>query len=71
MEDTKRLDLATAKLGQSAGISGTQLKGAFDAIESKTLESSLAMTDFAKSLAGLPYDSKFAVDSVGLLAMKP
>lgn len=65
VEDTKRLDLATAKLGQSAGISGTQLKASFDAIESKTLESSLAMTDFAKSLGRVTYDSKFAVDSVG------
>lgn len=64
VEDTKRLDLATAKLGQSAGISGTQLKASFDAIESKTLESSLAMTDFAKSLGRVTYDSKFAVESV-------
>ena len=65
VQDVKQLDLATAKLGQSAGISGTQLKASFDAIESKTLESSLAMTDFAKSLGRVTYDSKFAVDSVG------
>jgi len=65
VQDVKQLDLATAKLGQSAGISGTQLKASFDAIESKTLESSVAMTDFAKSLGRVTYDSKFAVDSIG------
>ena len=43
IEDVKKLDLATAKLGQSAGVSGTQLKEGFDKAEKKTLTSAVAM----------------------------
>jgi hypothetical protein len=67
VEDAKRLDLATAKLGQSAGVSGTLLKKNFDEIEKKTLTSSVVMADFSRSLGRATYDSKFAADSVGAL----
>ncbi|TXH43152.1 MAG: hypothetical protein E6Q97_34470 [Desulfurellales bacterium] len=67
VEDAKRLDLATAKLGQSAGVSGSILKSNFDAVEKKTLTSSVAMADFSRSLGWATYDSKFAADSVGAL----
>ena len=67
VEDAKRLDLATAKLGQSAGVSGTLLRNNFDAIEKKTLTSSVAMADFSRNLGLATYDSKFAADSVGAL----
>ena len=67
VEDAKHLDLATAKLGQSAGVSGTLLRNNFDAVEKKTLTSSVAMAEFARSLGRTTYDSKFAADSVGAL----
>jgi len=67
VEDAKRLDLATAKLGQSAGVSGTILKSNFDAIEKRTLTSSVAMADFSRALGRATYDSRFAADSVGSL----
>ena len=67
VEDAKRLDLATAKLGQSAGVSGTLLRNNFDAVEKKTLTSSVAMADFSRSLGRATYDSKFAADSIGAL----
>jgi hypothetical protein len=67
VEDAKRLDLVTAKLGQSAGVSGTLLRSNFDAVEKKTLTSSVAMADFSRSLGRATYDSKFAADSVGAL----
>lgn len=68
VEQAKALDLATARLGQSAGTSGTTLKATFDAVESKTLASSTAMTQFAASLGRVTYDSKGAVASVSALA---
>lgn len=67
VEDAKRLDLATAKLGQSAGVSGTILRNSFDAAEKKTLTSAVAMAEFSRSLGRATYDSKFAADSVGAL----
>lgn len=67
VEDAKRLDLTTAKLGQSAGVAGTVLKQNLDAAEAKTLSSSLAMADFARTIGRVTYDSKFAVDSVSAL----
>ena len=67
VEDTKRLDLATAKLGQSAGVSGTLLRNNFDAVEKKTLTAAGVMADFSRSLGWATYDSKFAADSVGAL----
>ena len=48
IEDVKKLDLATAKLGQSAGVSGTQLKEGFDKAEKKTLTSAVAMADLSR-----------------------
>lgn len=68
VEQARALDLATARLGQSAGTSGTALKATFDAVESKTLASSTAMTQFAASLGRVTYDSKGAVASVSALA---
>lgn len=67
VEDAKRLDLATAKLGQSAGVSGSILKSNFDAVEKKTLTSSVAMAEFSRSLGRATYDGKFAADSVEAL----
>lgn len=67
VEDAKRLDLATAKLGQSAGVSGSALKNNFSAIEKKTLTSSVAMAEFSRSLGRATYDGKFAADSVAAL----
>ena len=67
VEDAKRLDLATAKLGQSAGVSGTLLRNNFDAVEKKTLTAAGVMADFSRSLGRATYDSKFAADSVGAL----
>lgn len=67
VEETKRLDLATAKLGQSANISGSALKNNFNAIEKKTLTSSVAMAEFSRSLGRATYDGKFAADSVAAL----
>lgn len=67
VEDAKRLDLATAKLGQSAGVSGSILKSNFDAVEKKTLTSSVAMAEFSRSLGRATYDGKFAADSVAAL----
>ncbi len=68
VEQAKQLDLATARLGQSAGVSGTALKNTFDAVESKTLASSSAMTQFATALGRVTYDGKGAVASVSALA---
>jgi hypothetical protein len=65
--DAKALDLATAKLGQSAGIAGTQLKASFDAAESKTLTSSVAVAGLAKSLGAATHDAKFATEAMGAL----
>lgn len=67
VEDAKRLDLATAKLGQSAGVSGSILRSNFDAVEKKTLTSSVAMAEFSRSLGRATYDGKFAADSVAAL----
>ena len=67
VEDAKRLDLATAKLGQSAGVSGTLLRNNFDAVEKKTLTAAGVMADFSRSLGRATYDSEFAADSVGAL----
>lgn len=68
VEQAKQLDLATARLGQSAGVSGTALKNTFDAVESKTLASSSAMAQFATALGRVTYDGKGAVASVSALA---
>lgn len=68
VEQAKQLDLATARLGQTAGVSGTALKNTFDAVESKTLASSSAMTQFATALGRVTYDGKGAVASVSALA---
>lgn len=67
VEETKRLDLSTAKLGQSAGIAGSTLRASFDAAERKTLTSANAQADFARALGRVTYDSKFAAESVGAL----
>ena len=67
VEDVKRLDLATAKLGQSAGVLGTQLKEGFDKAEKKTLTSAVAMADLSRQLGRVTYDGKFAADSIGTL----
>lgn len=67
VEDAKRLDAATAKLGVTAGVSGSVLKSNFNDLEKRTLASSLAMADFAKSLGRATYDSKFAAESVAAL----
>lgn len=68
VEQAKQLDLATARLGQSAGVSGTALKNTFDVVESKTLASSSAMAQFATALGRVTYDGKGAVASVSALA---
>jgi hypothetical protein len=65
--DAKALDLATAKLGQSAGIAGGSLKSAFDGMEQKTLTSSVAVAGLAKSLGMATHDAKFAAGAVGTL----
>jgi len=67
VQDAKALDLATAKLGQSAGVAGSTLKSNFDAMESKTLTSSVAVATLAKSLGAATHDAKFAAASVGTL----
>lgn len=66
--DAKALDLATAKLGQSAGVSGARLQASFDLAEKKTLASSMAMTEFSRALGRASYDGKFAVGSISALA---
>lgn len=66
--DAKALDLATAKLGQSAGVSGARLQASFDQAEKKTLASSMAMTEFSRALGRASYDGKFAVGSISALA---
>jgi len=68
IEESKRLDLATARLGQTAGVAGSRLQATFDAAEKKTLTSSLAQADFARQLARSTYDGGFAADSVSPLA---
>lgn len=67
VEETKRLDLATAKLGQSAGIAGSTLRASFDAAERKTLTSANAQAEFARALGRVTYDGRFAAESVGAL----
>lgn len=67
--DAKALDLATAKLGQSAGVSGAKLQSSFDKAEKKTLTSSIAMADFARSLGRASHNGKFAAGSVESLAV--
>lgn len=68
IEESKRLDLATARLGQTAGVAGSRLQATFDSAEKKTLTSSLAQADFARQLARSTYDGGFAADSVSALA---
>ena len=67
VEDVKRLDLATAKLGQSAGVSGTLLRDGFDKVEKKTLTSAVAMADLSRQLGRVTYDGKFAAGSIATL----
>lgn len=67
IEDVKKLDLATAKLGQTAGISGTQLKEGFDRAEKKTLTSAVVMADLARQLGRVTYDGRFATESIAAL----
>lgn len=67
VEDVKQLDLATAKLGQSAGVSGTILRGSFDAAEKKTLTGAVAMADLARQLGKVTYDGGFAAGSIATL----
>ena len=67
IEDVKKLDLATAKLGQSAGVSGTQLKEGFDKAEKKTLTSAVAMADLSRQLGRVTFDGKFAAGSIATL----
>ena len=67
VEDAKRLDLAASKLGQSAGIAGSQLKAGLESIERKTLTAAPAMADLARSLGKATYDGRFAAESIGAL----
>ena len=67
IEDVKKLDLATAKLGQTAGISGTQLKEGFNQAERKTLTSAVVMADLARQLGRVTYDGRFATESIAAL----
>lgn len=67
IEDVKHLDLATAKLGQSAGVSGTLLRDGFDKAEKKTLTSAVAMADLSRQLGRVTYDGKFAAGSIATL----
>lgn len=68
IEQAKQLDLVTAKLGQSAKMSGDSLKDAFNKAEQKTLTSAGAMADFSKALGRSTYDGRFAVDAVSALS---
>lgn len=68
VEDARRLDLQTAKLGQSVGVAGSVLKSSFDAMEKRTLTSAVNMADFSRSLGRATYDSKFAAESVAALS---
>ena len=67
IEEVKKLDLATAKLGQTAGISGTQLKEGFNQAERKTLTSAVVMADLARQLGRVTYDGRFATESIAAL----
>lgn len=67
VEQAKQLDAVTARLGQSAGIAGTQLKASFDAAESSTLTSAVSLAEMAKSLGRVTYDGKFAAESLQAL----
>lgn len=67
VEQAKQLDAVTARLGQSAGVAGTTLKASFEAAESKTLTSAVAMAEVAKSLGRVTYDGKFAAQSLEAL----
>lgn len=68
IEQAKQLDMVTARLGQSAKVSGDTLKSSFNAAESKTLTSANAMAEFSKALGRTTYDGRFAVDAVSALS---
>lgn len=68
IEQAKQLDLTTAKLGQSAKLSGDALKEAFNKSEQKTLTSAGAMAEFSRALGRTTYDGRFAVEAVNALS---
>ena len=68
VQESRQLDLLTARLGQTAGTSGGRLVQMFEAAERRTLTGSLAMAEFSKQLGRASYDGQFAVASVSALS---
>lgn len=68
VDQAKQLDDTTARLGQSAKVSGDALRTAFKSAEQRTLASAGAQAEFAKQLGRTTYDSKFAADAISALA---
>lgn len=68
VEDAKRLDATTARLGQSAGVAGSALKATFTSAEQRTLTAASAQADFARALARSTYDAKSSTAAVAGLA---
>lgn len=72
VEDAKKLDATTARLGQSSGSSVGALQAKFAGLEQKLLTSAPALADFTQQLGRTTYDSKSAtaaVEGLGLEAL--
>lgn len=72
VEDVKKLDATTARLGQSSGSSVGALQAKFAGLEQKLLTSAPALADFTQQLGRTTYDSKSAtaaVEGLGLEAL--
>ena len=70
VEEAKHFDQATARLGQSSGISVANLQSHFKGLEAQILTSAPAMADFSQSLGRATYDSQSAAEAVAGLGME-
>lgn len=70
VEEAKKLDAMTARLGQSAGTSGTKLKAVFEGMEKKALTSAPAIADVARALGRATYDARGSTDALAGLSQE-
>lgn len=70
VEDVKKLDATTARLGQSSGSSVGALQAKFAGLEQKLLTSAPALADFTQQLGRTTYDSKSAASAVEGLGLE-
>lgn len=72
MEQAKLFDGLTARLAQTAKVSGKELQSSFQGLETKLLTSAPELAQFTKALSSMTYDPKSsleAIDGLGIEAL--